>query len=173
MPKRPKSLPAQDRALWDQVASTVRPLGDKPVPVHHSFPRVDIRERAPTAPTLRPSTVLAAPERASLDGGWDRRVRKGQIVPDRTVDLHGLTRDGAYDALERAIHCASRDGVRTLLVITGKPRSPAEAPRGIISKSLPVWLETPQLRPFVSATRPAHARHGGNGAVYVVLRRAR
>lgn len=173
MPRRPKSLPPEDKALWERVAETVRPLDEKPAPVHHRFPRVDIRERAPKAPALRPSAVLAAPERASLDGAWDRRVRKGQVVPDRTVDLHGHSRDGAYAMLERAVHNASRDGIRTLLVITGKPRGPDEAPRGIIAKSLPVWLETPQLRPYIAATRRAHQRHGGAGAVYVILRRAR
>ncbi|MGB3722894.1 MAG: Smr/MutS family protein [Pacificimonas sp.] len=172
MPKRPP-LPAADRALWDQVSRTVRPLSDKPAPLQHRFPRVDVREHAPDAPTLRPSAVLAAPERASLDGGWDRRVRKGQVAVDRTVDLHGHTRDGAYALLERSIHRAARDGARTLLVITGKPRGEDEAPRGIIAKSLPVWLQTPQLRPFVAATRRAHRRHGGAGAVYVILRRPR
>ncbi len=166
-------LPPQDRALWDGVAKGVRPLQKKTAKPEHRFPRVNVRDHAPDAPTMRPNAYLAAPERASLDGGWDRRVRKGQVTVDRTVDLHGATRDGAYALLERAVHGASRDNLRTLLVITGKPRGEDEAPRGIIAKSLPVWLETPQLRPYIAATRRAHQRHGGAGAVYVILRRAR
>jgi DNA-nicking Smr family endonuclease len=116
-----------------------------------------------------------APEAASLDGGWDRRVRTGRIEPERTIDLHGHTREAAYAELAGAIERAWRGGVRTLLVITGKARHAGygEEPRGVIAASLPIWLETPQLRPFVAALRPAHPRHGGRGAWYVILRRKR
>ncbi|MEM8826236.1 MAG: Smr/MutS family protein [Pseudomonadota bacterium] len=172
MAKR-RDLDPADKALWDAVTGDVTPLARSETPPVHRFPRVAVRAQQAVPPPSRPNAFLAAPERASLDGSWDRRVRKGQIRPDRTIDLHGLTSDGAYHRLVQAVGDASRAGLRTLLVITGKPRGSDEAPRGIIAKSLPVWLETPQLRPFVAATRRAHPKHGGAGAVYVVLRRAR
>ncbi len=169
----PDGLPAADRDMWERITESVRPLPNDLAREERRFPRVDVRRQATPPPAMRPSAALAAPERASLDGSWDKRVRKGRLSPERTVDLHGHSSDSAYALLMRSVEHAALDGVRTLLVITGKARGPDEAPRGIIAKSLPVWLETPQLRPYIAATRPAHPRHGGNGAVYVILRRAR
>ena len=117
---------------------------------------------------------------ATLDAGWDRRIASGRHTPDRTIDLHGLSRDAAHDRLRHAIPEASVAGARLLLVITGRS-GPAPAidtmqglrPRGVIRASLMHWLDAADLRPFIAAVRPAHPRHGGRGAVYVVLRRRR
>jgi DNA-nicking Smr family endonuclease len=123
--------------------------------------------------------ALARPvDDTTLDGGWDRRLRSGKLVPDRSIDLHGYSRDQAYALLSRAIEDAALTDARVLLVVTGKGARDAEGrdgerPRGVIRAGLPHWLETPALRPFVAALRPAHPRHGGSGAFYVILRRRR
>ena len=109
---------------------------------------------------------------ATLDGGWDRRTRQGRLAPDRSIDLHGLTVAAAHAVLTETIELASAQGARILLVVTGKGGGPSEG-RGILRASLPNWLDAPRLRPFVAALRPAHPRHGGAGAWYVVLRRRR
>ena len=175
MAKPPSSLPPEDAALWGRVARTVRPLGGARAggEVSPSRPRTDIRPRAPEAPRTSREARQAPPHAASLDGGWDRRLRQGRVRPERTVDLHGLTQEGAYRRLVGAVQAAFDEGMRLLLVITGRPRGPDEAPRGVISRQFPLWMEGPEIRPYVAAIRRAHQRHGGAGAVYVVLRRHR
>ena len=163
-------LPPKDAQLWRRVAATVRPLGAPKPPAGAPPPRVQVRERAADPPSRTPAS---SPVDASLDGGWDRRLRKGRVEPQRTIDLHGLTQERAHTRLVRAVQSAYAEGVRTLLVITGKPRGPDEAPRGILSKMFPIWCEGSDLRPYIAALRPAAQKHGGAGASFVILRRKR
>ena len=171
-----RRLGPDEEAVWSRVAATVRPIKGRPRVKAAPAPRV--AEPAPPAP--EPPKVsrraLAQPvDATTLDGGWDRRLRGGKLVPDRSLDLHGYNRDQAFDILSRAIEDAALAGQRTLLVVTGKGARNAEGERtrGVIRASLPHWLETPALRPYVAALRPAHPRHGGSGAFYVILRRRR
>lgn len=178
MARRPDKPADGDAALWARVAATVRPLGGKVTTTDAArLPRVRVRQQSVEPPAISRERAAAAPEAASLDGGWDRRVRKGDVEPGRAIDLHGFTQDAAYTELAGAIERAWCDGVRTLLVITGKPRNDCggggERPRGVIAANFPRWLAAPALRPFVAAVRPAHQRHGGGGAWYVILRRRR
>lgn len=167
-----RNLPPKDAALWAKVARTVRPLGaPKPAAGADPLPRVNVRPRAPDPPEGR--ATLTSPAAASLDGSWDRRIRKGRVEPERTVDLHGLTQLRAHAALVQAVQSAYAAGARTLLVVTGKPRGPDEAPRGIISKMFPLWCEGADLSPYIAALRPAAQKHGGRGASYVILKRRR
>ena len=169
MPDR--RLGPDEQALWSRVAATVRPLAGRTRLIERPLPR--LLERAPNPPPPPKATKqqLAKPVAgATLDGGWDRRMTKGRLVPDRVLDLHGYTRDVAHDLLTAAISDAAADGSRVLLVVTGKG---AREGGGVIRAALPHWLETPALRPYIAALRPAHPRHGGGGAWYVVLRRAR
>ena len=175
--RRPEPPKSTDAALWARVTATVRPFGTKAAPpAEPRLPRVRVRTQPIEPPEISRTRAAAAPEAASLDGGWDRRARKGDVEPERTIDLHGFTADAAYTALAGAIERAWRDHVRMLLVITGKPRPAShddDRPRGVIAASFPRWVATPQLRPFIAAVRPAHQRHGGKGACYVILRRQR
>ena len=123
---------------------------------------------APRSPAPRPTVAApAAPVTvATLDGSWDRRLRKGDIIPDRTIDLHGHTLAAAHTLLADVIE---RDGgERVLLVVTGKGR--ADRPSRIRAE-LQYWLESSRLRSRIAALRPAHPRHGGGGAFYVILKR--
>nr|WP_207791254.1 Smr/MutS family protein [Sphingosinicella soli] len=137
--------------------------------------RVHVRPQPVEAPAISRERAAAPPDGASLDGGWDRRIRRGSLDAERTVDLHGYTQDEAYTVFAGALERAWRDDVRTLLVITGKIRPADEdgRPRGVIAASFSRWAATPALRPFIAAIRPAHPRHGGGGAWYVILRRKR
>ncbi len=105
---------------------------------------------------------------ATLDGGWDRRLTKGALVPDRTIDLHDHGLAAAHARLEDAIDAAVADGMRILLIITGKGRG--DRP-GMIRAQLADWLDASPQRRRIAALRPAHLRHGGGGAFYLVLRR--
>lgn len=173
----PRRLGAEEEAAWSRVAATVRPLTGRSRVKAPPAPRVGEPVQAPPELPRVSRQALARPVDAStLDGGWDRRLRGGKLAPDRSIDLHGYSREQAYQSLSRAIEDAALSGHRALLVVTGKGAKGDEGgdrPRGVIRASLPHWLETPALRPYVAALRPAHPRHGGSGAFYVILRRAR
>ena len=116
-------------------------------------------------------------DRHGLDAGWDQRLGKGAIAPDFTLDLHGHSLDAAWSRLEHGLAQASAHGARVVLVITGKPR-PVDAAdrgrqRGAIRAKLLDWLALGSHASKIAAVRGAHPRHGGAGAVYVVLKRIR
>src|SRR4029079_5435625 len=110
----------------------------------------------------------------TLDGTWDKRLRSGSGEPDRTLDLHGLTLDAAWRAIDRGLEQAIARGDRVLLLITGHHRPgdpPVEQRR--IRAAVHDWLEASRHSPNIAAVRDAHRRHGGGGSLYIVLRRAR
>lgn len=112
-----------------------------------------------------------APPSTTLDSTWDRRIRTGRIEPDFTIDLHGHNLASAHSQLARALDRAERDGARVILLIAGKHRGPDEAPRGAIRRELETWLAHSRHAGRIAAVRTAHPRHGGAGALYLVLRR--
>jgi DNA-nicking Smr family endonuclease len=126
-------------------------------------------------PSVRPA-VPAAPARqtvdGNLDGHWERRLRAGTVIPDRTLDLHGHCLDGAWEAIDRTLERAIAAGDRLVLLITGHHRA-EEAPvqRGKIRAAVHDWLAVSRHAPRIAAVRSAHGRHGGGGSLYLVLRR--
>jgi DNA-nicking Smr family endonuclease len=173
----PRQLGPEEAALWSRVAATVRPLAGRTRVAGAPTPRmVEPVPAAPEPPKVSKQVLAQPVDAATLDGGWDRRLRGGKLVPDRTLDLHGMSRDRAFGLLVDTVETAALSGNRVLLVVTGKGSrggSDPDRPKGVIRASLPHWLETPRLRPYVAALRPAHPRHGGGGAWYVILRRGR
>jgi DNA-nicking Smr family endonuclease len=114
----------------------------------------------------------------TLDGTWDKKIGTGRLTPDRTIDLHGYTLAAAHHRLDRGLDEAIRDGARVILLITGRaPRagtSRMDLPlRGIIRESVGDWLAASRHCGAIAAVRGAHPRHGGAGALYIVLRRTR
>ena len=110
----------------------------------------------------------------TLDGTWDRRLSRGLVAPDFTLDLHGHNLATAYDLLDRRLELAIAADARLLLLITGKPPGP-ERPvkRGAIRGAIGDWLAASRHAGNIAAVRNAHPRHGGAGALYIVLRRRR
>jgi DNA-nicking Smr family endonuclease len=168
------------------VARTARPLPGKRidaplddaaalvVPTPPSASRPDRRAVAPA----RPIPVRAAvASRDTLDGSWDKRIAKGDLAPDMTIDLHGETLATAHARLNRGLDSAIRRGDRTILLITGKPAidNPRLPPtsRGVIRASVTDWLASSVHADRIAAIRNAHPRHGGAGALYIILRRVR
>jgi DNA-nicking Smr family endonuclease len=175
-----RRLDPEERALWARVAATVTPLAARrkssPAPAETPAPPTAAkaaRTPSPTPPRPRPAGSAAAPPADTLDGGWDRRLRRGMVGPDRTIDLHGHTLLSAHAALEAALARAVADDVRVLLVITGKPPRASEARRGLIRANIGEWLSVSSHRARIAAVRIAHPRHGGSGALYLILRRRR
>ena len=107
-----------------------------------------------------------------LDGHWDRRFVRGRVEPDITVDLHGHTLATAYTRLDQSLSLAIGAGFRVILLITGKARADREATgRGAIRAAVADWLAASRHASRIAAVRNAHPRHGGSGALYIVLRR--
>lgn len=172
--------------MWRRVMASVRPRPDHssppgpvatPPPATPSVTR--LRERAAKAPAPLASS-RAAPRQAgpgtTLDGRWDKRLAAGAVQPETRIDMHGHTLDTAYALLDSALERAIRRGDRVLLLITGKPpRAESEQPhtRGRIRAAVADWLAASRHAGQIAAVRAAHPRHGGAGALYVILRRSR
>lgn len=122
---------------------------------------------------MKPPTL----DRHGLDAGWDKKLARGEVYPDFTLDLHGCTLDAAHSRLLHGLSQAKAMGARLVLLVTGKPR-PADAAdrqsrRGAIRANVVDWLAASDLAFDIAAIRTAHRRHGGPGALYVVLKRKR
>jgi DNA-nicking Smr family endonuclease len=173
-----RSLSADEKDLWDRVAATIRPLSREPIePTAESDP-VPKAPRNPIA-VPRPSrpertVALATPSAGTLDASWDRKLRSGSIEPDRILDLHGLTLDQAWTAIDRGLDAAIASGQRVVVLITGHAR-PGGPPvqRGKIRAAVHDWLAASRHAPKIAAVRRAHGRHGGGGSLYIILRRIR
>jgi DNA-nicking Smr family endonuclease len=114
---------------------------------------------------------------ASLDSHWERRLRAASIAPDFTLDLHGHSLDQAHTRLDAGLAEARAMDARLVLLITGKSR-PVDAAdratsRGAIRAKILDWLAAGPHASTIAAVRPAHRRHGGEGALYLVLKRRR
>jgi DNA-nicking Smr family endonuclease len=163
-------LTDKDRREWDAYAERVAPMRRRSQPKPAASPAP-----APTpqpAPRRAPSTP--APDLAVGDqpGGLDRgswqRFRSGRTAPSRTLDLHGRTAQRAYHALHAFLHAAQADGVRCVEIVTGRGTGESG---GVLRRELPMWLNSPALRPLVLAAR--HPHPANPGAVRLLLRRAR
>ncbi len=171
-------LSAADLAAWAQVAASVKPLPGRKagVPTPVTLPVVPLRQMARAAP-LPPIVPMKGGGANTLDASWDHRLLKGSVAPDRSIDLHGHNLSTAHALLDRALGDAIRQGARLVLIVTGRPATdnPRMPPtgRGVIRASVADWIAASPYAGHVAAIRNAHPRHGGAGALYLVLRRVR
>jgi DNA-nicking Smr family endonuclease len=105
----------------------------------------------------------------ALDRRTLERLREGRIPLEGTLDLHGLTQDEATAALDNFLWQAWREGRRSLLIITGK--GTARDGGGVLRSAVPRWLDESSHRERLMGVGPANSEHGGDGALYVLLRR--
>jgi DNA-nicking Smr family endonuclease len=179
--RRSRPLRDDERALWGHVTRSVSPLkrrkpaieappGEAPPPDQKS------RVKAPVVTAPLPVQTPKAPPLAPLDRRLKQKVARGKEPIDARIDLHGMTQSEAHHALVRFFRAAQRDGARMVLVITGKGARPGADPfaeRGVLRRQVPSWLESAELRPFVIGFEEAGRGHGGQGALYVRVRRVR
>nr|WP_276591755.1 Smr/MutS family protein [Sphingomicrobium nitratireducens] len=169
--------------MWAKVAATIEPLSRDGTDRAVAAP-----EPAPSLPRVRPARRSAPPSAhraatpppprphrdATLDGGWDKRLAGGKVAPDRVIDLHGHRLDDAWEAIDFGIEQALHAGDRLVLLITGHaPRGEPPIERGRIRAAVEGWLSASRHAGEIAAVRGAHPRHGGRGALYLVLRRKR
>ncbi len=170
-----RKLGAEERALWRKVVESVRPLEGRAPPPREAPAEVATVRMTPTAPPMPAPTAKKAAPGTTLDGGWDRRLTRGLVPPDFVLDLHGHNLATAYDLLDRRLEQAIAGGARLLLLVTGKPPAGDRRPhgRGAIRAAVGDWLAVSRHAGDIAAVRGAHPRHGGTGALYIVLRRRR
>jgi DNA-nicking Smr family endonuclease len=172
--KKEHLLETDDRILWEKVARTVTPLGP-PRAMMSDIETVDFEKlleapkpaiHPPAKPAAKPK-IAKAPE--AIDEPVQRRIAKGKVAIEARIDLHGMTQDEAHGLLMSFIHRAAQRHLRTVLVITGKGRSPKS--EGALKRAVPLWLAQPGFALHVSGYADAAQSHGGEGALYVRLRK--
>ena len=184
MKRRKKTLSEEDRRLWASVARTAMPLKGKAVPELPEAPAEPVsppslpakqKSRLPSvepAPIGRPapSRPQAVPLRPQpLERLARRKLAKGKLKIEARIDLHDMTQTRAHDALAGFLRQAQGMGLRHVLVITG--RGSPGGPRGILRRMVPLWFSSPDFRGLVSHFEAAERHHGGDGALYVRVRR--
>ena len=116
---------------------------------------------------------------SGLDGSTTEKLKRGQLAPGARIDLHGLTEARAHQALLSFLRRAQKDGVKLALVITGVGNPDKESAgwsqrrHGILKEMVPRWLQEKEFAGLIASSGTAHRRHGGNGALYVYLRKIR
>ena len=178
---RRRRADAADLDLWRRAMQGVVPLPGRPTFPERGHPaRQPARENAGETPALRkpsPSATHSRPSEPPLDrlAGVDRasaeRLKRGKRPVEARLDLHGMTQSRAHQALHHFLHRAQRDGLTFVLVITGKGTIGADPERGVLRRQVPLWLALPEFRSLVVGFEDAHVGHGGQGALYVRLRR--
>ncbi len=167
-----RRLSADEAALWRRVVESVTPMHG---PLAEAAPPAPVET---PKPKIAPKPRVVAPAKTSgpgttLDASWDRRLARGMVQPDRSLDLHGHNLATAWALLDRKLGEAVADGARVLLLITGKPPTKERAGRGAIRAAVGDWLAASPYAGDIAAVRNASPRHGGAGALYIVLRRRR
>lgn len=191
---RRRRLSPEEADLWRSVARTARPMHSPtvrppeadppatPEPLHHSKPRLSPFVLGEKARAVQRREVAPGPSDLSgqaplrMDAKTHGKMTRGKLAPEARIDLHGMTLAEAHPELIRFILNAHAQGMRLVLVITGKGKrrediGPIPQRMGALRHQVPHWLHLPPLGAVVLQFSEAHLRHGGSGAYYVYLRR--
>jgi DNA-nicking Smr family endonuclease len=185
---RRRQLSDEEEALWTGFTRSITPLRPAKLAKPSAKPgakpsATPSAAGAPSPSPARPRAVAPreapppAPPLAPLGRRLKQRVARGREPIDARIDLHGMTQHEAHTALLRFLHRAQANGAKTALVVTGKGKSAAHRnaahERGVLKRQVPLWLALPEFRPLIVGFDDAHVGHGGEGALYVRLRRGR
>ncbi|MEX6508321.1 Smr/MutS family protein [Jiella sp. M17.18] len=177
--RRRRGLSADDARVWAEVARSATPLQGKahpPVPKPPQAPaaKPTLAEGRLPAPAEQPVSPAAERARRSLtqhpiERPTRRKIAKGRLAIEARIDLHEMTQARAHDALIGFLRQAQAMGLRHVLVITG--RGSAFGSRGVLRRVVPQWFSGNEFRPLVSGFDSAERHHGGEGALYVRVRK--
>ncbi len=168
-------LSDEDRILWNRVARTVTAYPGKSAEPATKRPRTAQPEpdrskvRKPPAQQAGPAARPPAGDLQPIDRSVYRKLSRGRLPLDATIDLHGMTQREAHSLLYRFLVGARERGLRHVLVITGKGRS--NDGEGVLRRAVPLWLSMPEFSGLASGVQPASRGHGGEGALYIRLKK--
>lgn len=183
-PRRKRSLSDEERALWESVAKQVKPLRKRhrAAKPPTAAPEADagVPAKPVASPKAMPSPRIIPPARpeppplAPIGRRERSQLSRGRKEIDARLDLHGMTQTRAHRTLLTFLQRAHSNGLTFVLVITGKGKvGGSEAERGVLRRQVPQWLGLPEFRSLVVGFEEAHIGHGGEGALYVRVRRIR
>jgi DNA-nicking Smr family endonuclease len=170
-----RRLTDDEQTLWRGFARGVKPLRRGTI---EAAPDQPARLASPQSARQERADATQPPALAQFERRLRQRVARGQTTIDARLDLHGMTQIEAHAALLRFLTKAQAQGAKLALVVTGKgagvgaARS-AASDRGVLRRQVPLWLSLPEFRRFVVSFEQAHGSHGGEGALYLRLRRNR
>jgi DNA-nicking Smr family endonuclease len=176
-------LSEEEQALWSAFVRSITPLrpgratpktlpapGKRETP---NQPRPPARQQSPP----QPPPPVKSPPLAPLERRLKQRVARGHETVEARIDLHGMTQRQAHEALLGFLRRAQANGQKIALVVTGKGARRAAhddlSERGVLRRQVPLWLALPEFRSLVVGFDAAHVSHGGEGALYVRVRRLR
>ncbi len=174
-------VPEDDKDLWRRVTEDTKPLPGRRPPPREDGPKPEtpgLTRKPRAAPAMpRPAEPpaprrpeLAAGALADVDKRTADRLKRGKLEIEGRLDLHGMTEEAARRAVGGFLADSQDAGKRCVLIITGKGPGPEG---GVLRQALPQWLNLPNNRARLVAFAPAQPRHGGHGAVYLLLKRRR
>ncbi|WP_412551330.1 Smr/MutS family protein [Shimia sp. MIT910701] len=192
-----RKLSEEEVTLWRKVADTAERLHPgtsahelpkpKPKPIKKprphlspALPDFEVGSKANTSPSMHDLmgsvSERVARQPVQMDKKAFGRMKRGKLVPEGKIDLHGMTADQAHGALTGFIMRSHGEGKRVVLVITGKGKTkrdegPIPTRRGVLKHQVPQWFALPPMKQCILQVAEAHIRHGGTGAYYVYLRR--
>ena len=192
-PRRRRALSEEERALWESVAKQIKPLRkkirvakasatlkasaalpDRETPASANSAVAAKAHPAARIPRAPKPTMSPPPPLAPLGRRERSQLSRGRKDIDARLDLHGMTQTRAHHALFSFLQRAHSGGLTFVLVITGKGRAVGpESERGVLRRQVPQWLSLPEFRSLVVGFEEAHIGHGGEGALYVRIRRSR
>lgn len=168
-------LSQEELRIWTSVTDTI----SKGTQIGKNFSEVSPifatkKPRSAPNPKIVPNGENL--QTTKMDPQVRTKIAKGRIQIDKTLDLHGMRLNEAYHALKQAIFSGYQRGYRILLVITGKGNSGTDIShglqeRGILRRTVPNWLDNADIKPYIIGYSAASGKHGGNGAIYLHLRR--
>ena len=176
--RRLRRLSEEEIELWLTVAAGVARLPGSMLPARiPRRPPLTAPETTAVVAAILPKAALVKatlPPLAPLERKLKQKLSRGRTTADAAIDLHGYRQDEALSALRRFLGGAQRDGLKVVLVVTGKGRSVSPFSGegvGVLRRAVPLWLALPEFRSLVLGYEEAAQTHGGSGALYVRLRR--
>jgi DNA-nicking Smr family endonuclease len=172
---KPRGLSKEERALWKGITRGIERLRAAAITEDSdSTPAVETvaPPLAPVVPAARQPKTKSQPPLAPLGRRMKQRVARGKDAIDGRLDLHGYTQAQAHSALLHFLAAAQAKDARLVVVVTGKGRSRGDAEEsGVLRRQVPLWLKLPEFRALVVGFETAHRTHGGEGALYVRVRK--
>ena len=171
--------PSEGKELWEYATKDVNPLNETNKRLSQKRITIETSANLPAqnAPTYTKSNKASIPKSNETDKRTAQKLKRGQIQIDARLDLHGMSKSKAYATLKSFIPSSRQKGHKCILIITGKgkPRHGNiplinQVP-GILKTSTPLWLQEPEFQQHVLKFETAKPKHGGEGALYVLLRK--